>query len=82
MTIKVNISFELWPYQQSYAVEIPEEKFKEMDKYVDSITSNLKMSLLSHVRTHHPNLWYKYSPLEDQALANLKVEHNINTLKK
>jgi hypothetical protein len=81
MTIKVNISFELWPYQQSYSVEIPEDKFKEMDKYVDSITSNLKMSLLSHVRVHHPNLWYKYSPLEDQILATLKIENHTHKIK-
>lgn len=73
MNIKVNISFALWPYEQSYTVEIPEDKFKEMDKYVDSITSNLKMAILSHVRLHHPNLWYKYSPLEEQALNELKV---------
>jgi len=73
MNIKVNISFQLWPYEQSYTVEIPEDKFKEMDKYVDSITNNLKMSILSHVRLHHPNLWYKYSPLETESISDLKI---------
>lgn len=74
MTIKVNISFALWPYEQSYTVEIPEDKFKDMDKLVDGITSNLKMSILSHVRLHHPNLWYKYSPLEANAVSDLLVK--------
>jgi len=73
MTIKVNISFQLWPYEQSYTVEIPEDRFKDMDKFVDSITSNLKMSLMSHVRLHHPNMWYKDTPLQPMALDRLTV---------
>lgn len=79
MTIKVNISFQLWPYEQSYTVEIPEDRFKDMDKFVDSITSNLKMSLMSHVRLHHPNMWYKDTPLEPNALTNLQVVHQDTT---
>lgn len=73
MQIEVSIKYSVWPYEQSLAVAIPEEEFKNMDKWVDSITSNLKMSLLSHVRTHHPDIWYKYTPFEPQKWDDLKV---------
>jgi len=72
MNIKVSIKFELWPYEQEYSVTIPTEEFDKMDTYVDSITSNLKMSILSHVRAHHPTTWYKNSPLNLEQLNKLK----------
>lgn len=71
MEIKVNISFSMWPYTQSQEVTIPEEEFKNMDKWVDSITNNIKMNLLTHVRMHHPTLWNKYSPFEGDKLVDL-----------
>jgi hypothetical protein len=74
MNIKVQISFDAWPYSETHAVEITPEQFKNMDKTVDSITSNLKMRLLSHVRTHHPDIWYQYTPFNEQDLNKLKVE--------
>lgn len=73
MDIKVNISFSMWPYEQSMSVSISEDNFKDMDKYVDSVTSNLKMALLGHVRLHHPNIWYKYSPFEAELLKKLET---------
>lgn len=73
MEIKVNISFSMWPYTQSQEVIIPETEFKNMDMWVDSITNNIKMSLLTHVRTHHPTLWNQYSPFEGDKLADLST---------
>lgn len=78
MDIKVNITFSLWPYEQSMSVVIPEDRFKDMDKYVDSITSNIKMALLGHVRTHHPTIWHKYSPLEVDLLKTLETKTYTN----
>lgn len=74
MEIKVNITFSMWPYTQTHEVLIPEEEFKNMDRWVDSITNNLKMNLLTHVRLHHPNLWNKYSPFKEDALEQLKTK--------
>lgn len=69
MDLEVTIKYHLWPYTKSISVHIPEDDFKNMDKYVDSITNNLKMDLLTHVRTHHPTIWHKYVP---SSLDNLK----------
>jgi hypothetical protein len=74
MEIKVNISFAMWPYEQSMSITIPEDAFKDMDKYVDSITSNLKMALLGHVRAHHPTIWHKYSPFDSELLKTLETK--------
>lgn len=71
MQIKVQISFDAWPYSESLAVTIVPEDFSSMDKMVDSITNNLKMRLLSHVRTHHPDIWFKYSPFKEDAIEGL-----------
>lgn len=74
MEIKVNISFSMWPYTQSHEVSIPESEFKNMDTWVDSITNNIKMNLLTHVRTHHPNLWNQYTPHNVDKLADLATK--------
>lgn len=76
MNIKVQIQFELWPYTDSLSVQITPEEFKNMDKMVDSITSNIKMRILSHVRTHHPDVWYQYTPLKQDELNKLLLETN------
>lgn len=74
MNIKVQIQFDLWPYSEAHTVHITPEEFKNMDKMVDSITSNLKMRLLSHVRTHHPDIWYQYTPFNEKSLNDLKID--------
>lgn len=78
MEIKVNISFSMWPYEQSMSVVIPEDAFKDMDKYVDSMTSNLKMALLAHVRKNHPTIWYQYTPFDSDKLTELQTTHTKN----
>ena len=82
MEIKVNINFSMWPYEQSMSVLIPEDKFKDMDKYVDAMTSNLKMALLGHVRLHHPTIWHKYSPFDAQLLSTLETKTTKNDIDK
>lgn len=86
MTFKVQVTFDAWPYSESFSVNISPEDFPKMDKMVDSITSNLKMRLLSHVRLHHPDIWYQYSPFTSDDLTQLQVPHkdsnqitNLNT---
>lgn len=73
MDIKVSITFSMWPYAQTHEVTIPKEEFKNMDKWVDSITNNIKMNLLTHVRTHHPTIWNQYSPFDPDKLTSLNV---------
>jgi hypothetical protein len=76
MKIKVSIKYELWPYEQELSVTIPQDEFHKMDTYVDSMTSNLKMNLLTHVKNHHPNTWYKNSPLNLDKLKDLQNDAN------
>ncbi len=73
VNFKVQISFDAWPYSESFTVNIAPEDFPKMDKMVDSITSNLKMRLLSHVRLHHPDVWYQYTPFDSNELSLLQV---------
>ena len=65
----------MWPYTQTHEVTIPEDEFKNMDKWVDSITNNIKMNLLTHVRLHHPALWSKYTPFEGDKLGDLSISN-------
>ena len=57
------------------AVTIPSEEFSKMDTFVDSMVSNLKMRLMSHVRQYHPNTWYTTTPID---LEQLKTVANVN----
>lgn len=74
MNIKVQIQFDAWPYSETHAVEITADKFKDMDRIVDSIVSNLKMRLLFHVKEHHPDIWYQHTPLKQEDLTKLMVK--------
>jgi len=71
MQIKVEIKYELWPYEETMAVNIPAESFSNMDTYVDSMVSNLKMRLLTHVKMYHPNTWYPNTTVDLEQLKKL-----------
>jgi hypothetical protein len=79
MQVKVQIKYELWPYEETMAVTIPAEDFDKLDLYVDSITSNLKMRIMTQVKNHHPNTWYKQSPLNIEQLKELTKDNAATT---
>lgn len=72
MNLKVTINFSLWPYEETMAVSMTPESFQDLDKYVDSLASNIKMRILSHIKTNHPTVWYKNSPLDIDKLNELQ----------
>lgn len=73
MNIKVQIQFDAWPYSETHSLEITPDQFRNMDRMVDSITSNLKMRLLTHVKENHPDIWYRDTPLVQSELNKLKI---------
>ena len=72
MQIKVTVKYELWPYEETFSVTIPPEEVSKLDTYVDSITSNMKVRMLTALRTQHPTVWHQNTPLNILELNNLK----------
>lgn len=81
MELKVNISAfdEALHWSINELLTFDSLNASKLDTIVDAVVSNLKLSLLSHIRNNYPQVWHKDSPLQIDLLNAAKSSHLSTT---
>lgn len=59
---------------ETLVIKITPTNVDLLDQIVDSQISNLKLRVLTYIRTNYPHVWHKDSPTDLDALTKLQLD--------